>query len=984
MVLGNVNASREELQSALMRWFLKVASQKPLLIAVDDIHRIDEASAALLVLLSDKARSHKLLIAVTHETDPGRTDSQAISVLLSRCSAIELEALHRSEEAELLRSVFGDVPNLGFVSDWVHEVSHGNPRTCMDLAQHLVDKQIVAYHGGSWTLPHGGEAIELPSGIEEVWRQRISRISPLAHRLAQTHALCLDEVLAREQYLQLAAPEHDARSVDQALNELISQQILVNTAEHYSLAHRGFRTSLTADIDARERARCHRRLSRLYASDGESADPAAAAREVHHLLAGEECARAIDRLAVMLGRHYEQPQLSTSANLSGRQIAELLERALDGALALGRDQRTVTHLRQSLLLAGSLSDLDIYYRIAPVVRAQLEHDSGLDLYRELSAVEDRSQRLGAALSRAAERYAATPEAQRGYRADEAIRQIAYYVVSSVMAGTNTFDDALLASLPELVEPFTTLSPLLAVMRENVVAAFDGLCACRFEEARAGWTRSFEQLSQPSVASLDHVSQIRDAIAYGVGALEARIGLLNSAARWAECLDRDPLQKTNALNLRRLIRLQQGDWEGAERLRKQIEVAAVHDSLQIVFNSLTVELTVAALADDLTALRQTANRIAKLAASWRGWVPFDLLAQGYFLHCCGDYEAAREVLGRCIALVPPQSGDPRRSIAAWPGATAAYIETLRALDRCEEARIYGERGLSTCEELGLGFASHPIARALALAEAQLGEHEKAAARLDAIALQQTTLGVSGVHLGATYDARARVAIGAGDKAAIEAYCTLTAQEYRHGDGSALGARYERLMDDARRAGVAVTPELSQFASTMMPSTHSSTRGSANIAVERVMRDAETKEERAQHALSLLCEKFGARAGYLYLCDNSGLHFAASHAAGPATEGVVALVRAELTYELSDGGRATRVVGEASVVQTEAESAWMNGSGIVFRPLVLTCSIDGAVHHAGVVALAARSIRRQRRELSGIIAAVAASLIRSGDTAGVTGD
>ena len=58
-------------------------------------------------------------------------------------------------------------------------------------------------------------------------------------------------------------------------------------------------------------------------------------------------------------------------------------------------------------------------------------------------------------------------------------------------------------------------------------------------------------------------------------------------------------------------------------------------------------------------------------------------------------------------------------------------------------------------------------------------------------------------------RARIAIWAGDQAAVERYGRLTAEQFRHGRGSTLGARYERLMEEARGAGVLVLPELSPF-------------------------------------------------------------------------------------------------------------------------------------------------------------------------------
>jgi hypothetical protein len=98
-------------------------------------------------------------------------------------------------------------------------------------------------------------------------------------------------------------------------------------------------------------------------------------------------------------------------------------------------------------------------------------------------------------------------------------------------------------------------------------------------------------------------------------------------------------------------------------------------------------------------------------------------------------------------------------------------------------------LELCRAREVGVAAHGISRAVALAEAKLGHHASAATRLEAVIANQVKLGISGLHLGASYEARARVAIAAADPAAIETYARLTAGEYRHGRNSPLGARYE---------------------------------------------------------------------------------------------------------------------------------------------------------------------------------------------------
>ncbi|HMJ15142.1 MAG TPA: serine/threonine-protein kinase, partial [Polyangiaceae bacterium] len=57
--------ARASLQDALLRWILAVATDTPLLLAVDDVHAVDESSAALLAVLASEVRAKRLLLAVT-------------------------------------------------------------------------------------------------------------------------------------------------------------------------------------------------------------------------------------------------------------------------------------------------------------------------------------------------------------------------------------------------------------------------------------------------------------------------------------------------------------------------------------------------------------------------------------------------------------------------------------------------------------------------------------------------------------------------------------------------------------------------------------------------------------------------------------------------------------------------------------------------------------------------------------------------------
>src|SRR5262249_6201199 len=152
------------------------------------------------------------------------------------------------------------------------------------------------------------------------------------------------------------------------------------------------------------------------------------------------------------------------------------------------------------------------------------------------------------------------------------------------------------------------------------------------------------------------------------------------------------------------------------------------------------------------------------------------------------------------------------------------------------------------------------RALALAEGKSGDYDAAADRLDAVIDAKRELGVTGLGIGTMYEARARIAIWAGDDAGLEKYAALTAKEYRHGRGSALGARWERLMAEARRASNRGLPRATEIDSMRMRSEY---RTSVVRLVSQTLATASTPAERAHRALKLLCDDRGARVGHLYL-------------------------------------------------------------------------------------------------------------------------
>jgi hypothetical protein len=963
--------TRSAIHAALAWFVVRVAQERPLLVAVDDIHMLDASSAALLAALSHRTRRRRLLFVLTLEQGAARKAPGALTLIEERSPKLQLRPLSSEETGALFDSVFGDIPNVALLSHRIHAISAGNPAESLELAQYLADRKIIRYEGGNWTLPSELEIPALPSSAAEALRTRLAVLSALARQLAETQALALSDGFTREDYLALA-PDRHPDEIDAALTELDSQRVVDSDGETYAFSHRAWSKLLSDGIGDVERVLCHRALAQRCQRRHKPVTHVA-----HHLLCAGLEADALDAMLAALAKLGDTIGLGTLATfqVSPSQLASILARCLAAAQTLRRSAREEYALRRWMTAVSVLCEDDYYLQAAPAWRKQLERDSGLLLWRERSAVSDPGERLRLALQAAFERYNASPEHERVYAPDEAIRLLVAYVTFSIAVGARRLDTALIDSLPPLLEPFAPLSPLIHAIWQTALGTRESLCTCRVERARARWLDVLAQLENVTGADASQAALIRDALAYAIGSSEAGLGL-QSAARWANVLDHNAVQAVSAMYLRKVLRLQQGDFEGADRFRRKAELLEVQaDNVQMFTATLTTELILHAVAGDLTGVKQLADRIASISARCPSWLAYQHLAEGYFERLRGNPAAACDAFSRCLTLSTPSALQPH-VIYAWPRAMAGKAEALLDLGRYVEARDLAQAGVDRCKELGIGVLSHDITRGLALAEAKLGEHARAAQRIEAVIAQALELGIVGLNLGVLYEARTRIAIWAGDRVGLERYARMTAREYRHGRGSPLAARYERLLEEANQMPGAQLPPLGPADSQAPPAFGVTASAQLNGEIAQAMAGAEHAEGRAQRALRLLCDSHGAFAGHLYLIGPDGLKLAASLGAKQADAALFAMAQERLEQDLRGAGSSTSTT--RGTVNTTA--FWTDVNGRAYQPRLLSCVVDGVPLCAGVLILAQGRGRPRTKRLMQFTAALSAYLVQAGESIG----
>jgi serine/threonine protein kinase len=965
-----LKTDRSMLQSALTTWITRICRDHPLMIAVDDIESIDEASLALLAGHGHGAANAKLLIVISLET-PVTHSSRALEILRGQCTPLTLAPFSQTETESFFRALFGAVPHVKLVADRIHKIAAGNPRESMALAQHMLDRQLIRYTDGQWVLPTELSVTDLPANAEEALRARVAALPELARRLAEGQALGLHAAWSRADYAELVGlTEHAA--IDQALTTLLGQGVLVSDGRTYTLVHHTMRNCLSSQLSAADRALRQRALAALSIRRlGQ-----AGVITVHHLIQAGATEPALDVLAKLIEEAGDNFDFYQQTRMELKDIATTLAQAFELAAAAGRRAREIHMIAQHLVGLSIVIDNKLYQRYAPAFLAQLERDSGLLDYH--ASALPQAERLPAALNQTVARFTAMPEAERVYRVDEAIKKLARFVTVSIVIGVRSRDSRLLASLPGILEPFSGLSPVLYALWQNLVAATEMNYLSQPLRARAHALDVYERLGNCANQDARYVDAIRHAVSYALGVLEVSLGL-PSAKHWIEILDKDRMQQVNAMRLRSFQSLYEGDAEAAERYRTRAEVLAVQASGRQMFDSpVIVELAAHTHAGDLTGVKQVADRVAPRAASEPRWRAVLLVAQGQYQRLRGDFAAAHECYEQSMALENPAQQDPPPWLDIWRLAAPGKIAALVELGRADEARSFGLQALDIALQRGFEAWSHDIVRELALAEAKVGDFARASERLDALIAARAAVLPS--HLAVDYEARACVAIWAKDTLAAAHFASLAVRRDGLGRNTTLVVRQSRLRDEARSAGLDFSVLPTVFESSVLGDANGPVRRAALTKVTAAFSQISEPAGRALRALEMLCDAAQLRAGQLYLAQDNALSRAATLAMQPDPN-LDAFAKRYWAEQLDDS-MATCITQSDSDQSELSAASWTNPEGTTYRVLLLKSTGERGLVYVGLAAVRADNSKDWPALYWELSSAVGTRLLELGDAQGVS--
>jgi len=835
---------RSVLLRELRDFILTLGSQQRLLLVVDDADRIDEVSAALLAAVGDKSDSLSLMLVLAMGSDVEQTRSASQNLLRSVAHRVELEPLDLEQTGSLMRSVFGDVPNVELCAGRIYSLAQGSPRISMELAQHLVDRGLARYESGRWSLPVRLHENDLPATLSGSLALRLNQLTEDARELADALAIADGHRLSLASYGQLTT-HRDSQRVFAALQELVSARVLIAAADEHRFSQRGFVSVLVENLAPARSHTSHARMADFLASTGGDV-----LRRAHHLFHAGREREALEQLCALDLQDRPPPLalLELAVEHAEKNVGSLSARALH-------------RLRMALLTQASLLlAADSFERCLPPVLRQLEQDSGLVAYRELDSLPP-EQRLPQALAKQQERYLATPERDQVYAVGDAVRELARLIGATCSMAGSLLEPALLDRLPSL-EPLLPLSPALRVVSlledttRDMVLSRHGRAVKHYNEVLA-------RIEEPDHAGMDSSQhqRTRMGIHYALALLEAAKGLDHAEER-AKILESTRSLRVAAWRVRSLLSLNRGNVEAAQKAARRAELLRLQDEdlTHYAGTDATLELFAFNQLGDLLGVKSALDAISALGQSYPGYRAFVPWAQSCYRLLQGDVQSANEWIAPACAKLRP-GVDPAYTLSA-----VQHVRVMRELGATPAALEQTRRYVDDMRKFELVGIEIPLLIEAALMEAQAGDFAPATEKLDAVTRDREAAGASGLALGFCYEARARVAILMRDRAGFERYAGLCATEYAKGQSAYLNVKYTRLLEDARQC------ELGPPSHGPMPIV---------LSLQPLAFDPETESlrgkilectdasDRARCALTMLLQSTESYLGYLYGVDASGL-------------------------------------------------------------------------------------------------------------------
>lgn len=320
--LPNLDGIAEKLRlfDTITAWLADVANRETLVIFIDDLHWIDQASIDLLNTCIRDLRKSRVMFMGTFRDDEvpvGHPMWQTVEEELT--SLVKLEPFTVEDIRNLIKAMLGSIElKLEFVEK-VKNATGGNAFFISEVMRYLVEEDVLQIKFGTWHLPTDYSSWELPTSIEATVNRRLNSLSPKAMELIRLAA-----VAGRKLRLSLfkAVSNWEEEEIFSAIDELIERQFLNRLEHEYLFPHDRVRETLYDSLDEEIRKDLHQRVAETIENENINQLINVSGELAYHFSRSNETKKAIKYL-LMAG--FSSP-VRMEASILLKQATEILEK----------------------------------------------------------------------------------------------------------------------------------------------------------------------------------------------------------------------------------------------------------------------------------------------------------------------------------------------------------------------------------------------------------------------------------------------------------------------------------------------------------------------------------------------------------------------------------------------------------------------------------------------------------------------------------
>lgn len=352
----------------------RVSAQQPLVLVIEDIHWADSSTRDLLRFAVRALSSAHLVLIFTyrsdeiHRTHPLRPFLAELDRVRT-VGRVDIQRLSQSEVGEQLAGIVGYAPPPQTVAR-VFKRSEGIPFFVEELACAEISS----------------DCPPLPDSLRDLLLVRVEQLSETAQATLRQLAVGGNRV---DDAVLAAVSDLDPVTLDGALREAVSANILRVDGEGYAFRHALLREVLHDDLLPGAHVRLHRQYAETLEANPELVSTGAPAAEIaHHWYAAHELDRAF-RASLAAAKHAARTHAHSDALQMLERALELWDRVPDAVEASGGDHAEL--LDRTAGVAYDAGELE--RALALTEAASAEIDFGADPVRAASVLYRQSKIL---------------------------------------------------------------------------------------------------------------------------------------------------------------------------------------------------------------------------------------------------------------------------------------------------------------------------------------------------------------------------------------------------------------------------------------------------------------------------------------------------------------------------------------------------------------------------------------------------------------